>query len=239
MDQNEPSPAGQPQHTYEEIAELLDWHLLTPDLSEEQLHTACQQARDLRVASVLVRPSDVELAARWLAGSGVKVAAAVGYPYGGSTTAAKLYEGRDLLRRGAQEIAFALNLGKMVSRQFPYNETELLQMATDCQKSSIGFHVVLESQYLALDLSLIALKICRRVGADFAVTGWDEPAAEQVNTLTQYRGKRLQIKAGGAGSLDQALAFRDAGCTRIGSNDPAPILAAWREHLATQQPATT
>jgi len=52
---------------------------------------------------VIVRPSDVDLAARWMSGSVVRFGALTDSPHGYSTTAAKTYAARDLLRRGVQK----------------------------------------------------------------------------------------------------------------------------------------
>ena len=102
-------------------------------------------------------------------GSGVRVASTVGFPHGSSNTAAKLYEGRDLLRRGAKEIDMVINIGKMISRQFQYVETELLQMAKSCQESGALLKVDLFEVSLTEDLKIIATKICKRIEVDFVM----------------------------------------------------------------------
>lgn len=221
--------------TYEDLAQLIDLPLLAPQLKDDDIMAGCRLAEQYGIASVTVQPSEVDLAVRSLSGSAIRVGAAIGHPYGSGTTGAKLYEGRELLRRGAKEIDFTLNLGKMLSRQFPYIETELLQMADSCAKAGATFKVVLENSFLAYDLKLIALKICKRVAADFAVAGSiDAPfALDDLKVLKEHQGFRLQLKAQGViTTLDQALACRDLGCTRLGTTAVAPILDAWKAHLA-------
>src|SRR5436190_1793261 len=114
------APTAPPELTYEDIAGMIEHSVLRPELSEEEVRTGCEIARHYRVAAVNVRPSDAEQAVRWMEGSGVAVASVVSFPHGSSTTAVKVYETRDLLRRGVREIDTVLNVGKMISRQFQY-----------------------------------------------------------------------------------------------------------------------
>ncbi|MEJ7605915.1 MAG: hypothetical protein WKF37_06535 [Bryobacteraceae bacterium] len=134
-------------------------------MSLDDIAEGCGLAREYRIAAVLVRPCDVASAVRWMEGSGVSVAAAVNYPYGNSTTASKLYEGRDLLRQGARELDFVLNPASMRSRQFPHVETELMQIAKSCQEEGALLKVVFNNRFLNDDLKLIATKIAKRVEA--------------------------------------------------------------------------
>ena len=64
-----------------------------------------------------------------------KVSSVAGYPYGISTTGAKLYEGRDLLRLGVRELDFVLNPAAMISRQFQHVETELMQIVRSAHEA--------------------------------------------------------------------------------------------------------
>lgn len=213
--------------------------LLEPAMTDEQVIEGCELAERYGIASVTVWPSEVDLALRTLGGTAVRVASAVGYPYGLGTTAGKLYEGRELLRRGVKEIEFTLNVAKMRSRQFAYNETELLQMAESCAKAGAAFKVAIEAADLAFDLQLIALKICKRVGADYAVNGGPEAVdpMTSLRVMKEHQGFRLQLKAQGQISgLAEALACKELGCTRIGSTAVAAILDAWKAEVARVQP---
>ena len=76
--------------------------LLDPALSNTQVVEAVQSARRDRVAAVTVRACDVDLAVRHWRAARSAPGAIVGYPHGFPSTAVKLYEARDLLRRGAR-----------------------------------------------------------------------------------------------------------------------------------------
>lgn len=242
LDSNENSAEQRPALTsYEELAGMAEHALLQPQFTDDEILAGCRLAREYRVAAVLVRSSDVDLAARAVKGSGVAVGAAVGFPHGSMQTAAKLYDGRDLLRRGATELSLVVNIGKLLSRQFQYVETEIMQMAGSCRESGAKLKIVYETGYLSDELKIILTKICKRTEVNFAEisAGLAPPADQQADlALIQSIGKdRLQYKAFGVETLEQAMAFYQAGCDRFGSTATASILDAWRAVLAEREAA--
>lgn len=228
MDPNSNQTEQRP--TYESLASVIDYFLLQPDLSEDRMLEGCRLAREYGMAAVVIRPSDADAALRALSGSDVKVAAAVDFPYGWGNTAAKLYEGRDLLRRGAKEIDFSLNIGKMLSRQFQHVESELLQMGRSCLESGATFKVVVHCRHLTEDLKIIAVKLAKRAEAHFISVD------SNLAFFEPLLRDRIEMKiTWGIDSLEQALAAKAAGCTRIGTAAAAAILDEWKLQLA--QPA--
>ena len=231
MDENRTETA-QPVETYESLAGLIDYVLLRPDLSADDLAEGCRVAREYAVRAVVVRPCDVETVARWLSGSGVAVAGAVGYPYGYSTTGTKLFEGRDLLRLGAKELEFTLNASKMISRQFQHVETELLQIVNSAHESGAILKVVYNSRFLADDLKIIATKIVKRVEADMISIDYRE---SDVALLKPLLKDVLQLKcAGPIDTMADVVAKRTQGFVRIGCTNPAGVLDDWKKHLAEE-----
>jgi deoxyribose-phosphate aldolase len=224
---------GHATESYDSLAALIEQRLLDARMSEDEAAEQCRRARQLGVAAVLVRPSDLDQAVRILEGSSIEVGSTVGYPDGSSTTAVKLYEARDLLRRGARYLECTVNVGKMRSRQFQHVEMELLQMAKACHEAGAKLCVEIHSDWLEEDLRFIALKIAKRVEADFLGLR-DESSAVQLAPLTK---ERIQLR-GLAGSLDEALRYRSLGCARIGSPGAEALLAAWRQSLQPPAPAT-
>jgi deoxyribose-phosphate aldolase len=223
-----------PEPISADLAGLIDYALTRSQLSEADVARGCQLAKQHGIASVIVRPSDVDLAARWMAGSGVRLGTLADSPHGYSTTAAKTYAARDLLRRGVQEIDTVMNTGKLVSRQFQYLETELLQMADACHQSAALLKVNLESEFLTEELNIIACRIARRAGADYIGTS----KLEDVPLLLSHSRDRLKIKCHAPiADLDSALAFQSAGCVRIELTEPVGILEAWRQKLAAGAPS--
>jgi deoxyribose-phosphate aldolase len=234
------SDARPPLAAYEALAKMIDHSLLRPELTDDQVLEGCHIARKYNVASVTVRPSDVDAALRWMEASGVPVGSVAGFPHGSTTTAAKLYEARDLLRRGAREIDMVLNIGKLISRQFQYLELELAQMAEACHDSGAILKVIFENAYLTDELKIVACKIATHTGCDFVKTstGFAPTGAtlEDLRLMRAHSGPHVRVKAaGGVRSLDQALAVHQAGCDRFGATATIAILDAWKARLAQEQ----
>jgi deoxyribose-phosphate aldolase len=221
---------------------MIDHSLLRPELSDEQVLEGCRIARQYNVASVTVRPADVDAAVEWMAGSGVPVGSVAGFPHGSQTTAVKLYEARDLLRRGAREVDMVLNIGKLVSRQFQFIETELVQMAEACHEAGAILKVIFENAYLTDELKIVACKISTNAGVDFVKTstGFAPTGAtlEDLRLMRAHAGPNVRVKAaGGVRTLEKSLEVYDAGCSRFGATATVAILEAWKARLA--QPAQT
>lgn len=161
-------PGRPPLARCEDLAHLIDHTLLRPELTDDDVIAGCRVAQQYGVASVSVRPCDIELAVRELQGSSVKVGSVAGFPHGSSTTSVKVYEARDALRRGAREIDMAPNIARLRSRQFQYVESELLQMADACHKEGALLKVIFENAWLSDELKIVACRISVRAGVDFA-----------------------------------------------------------------------
>lgn len=225
-----------PLARYEDLAKMIDHSLVRPELTDDEVMAGCELARQYDVASVSVRPCDVEIAARVLAGSAVKVGSLTGFPHGSSTTAVKLYEARDVLRRGAREIDMVLNIAKLRSRQFQYVETELLQMAETCHKEGALLKVIFENAWLTDELKIVACRICGRAGVDFAKTSTGfAPSGYTIEDLRLMRAhlpESVGLKAAvGVRTLEKAKEVYEAGCTRFGATATASILDAWKAEL--------
>ncbi len=222
--------------TYEALAKMIDHSLLRPELTDEQVLEGCRVAAQYNVASVTVRPSDVDAAVRWMNSSGVPVGSVAGFPHGSQTTATKLYEARDLLRRGAREVDMVLNIGKLVSRQFQYVEIELAQMAEACHDADAILKVIFENAYLSDELKIVACKIATQTGCDFVKTSTGFAASgatlEDLRLMRAHAGPNVKVKAaGGVRTLEKAIEVHEAGCARFGATATVAILEAWKAKL--------
>jgi deoxyribose-phosphate aldolase len=229
----EPRP---PLASYDGLAKMIDHCLVRPELIDEQVVAGCELAKRYQVASVSVRPCDVDMAVRLLDGSGVAVGSLAGFPHGSTTTAVKLYEIRDVLRRGAREIDMVLNISRLLSRQFQYLEVELVQAAEECHKQGALLKVIFENAYLTDELKIIACRISARAEVDFVKTstGFAPTGCtmEDLQLMRAHTPPRVGVEAaGGVLDLEKALAVYQVGCSRIGATATASILDAWKARI--------
>lgn len=228
-----------PLPRYEDLAEWTSLPLVDAALSEEHIFAGCKQASDLGLASVLVRPADVDLAKNWVKAP-TRLACLTGFPGGSSTTPARLYEARDVLRRGVKDLVVTINLGKLISRKFLYLESELLQLAESCRQNEARLRVLFEPEHLQQDLVLIGVRLCKRTAVNgidlsFRRTGTDFQLGVARYALHHARGK-LEVRVHTAKlGLEAALQLRDAGVHGATVGSAPELMAAWKAELQRQQ----
>jgi deoxyribose-phosphate aldolase len=222
-----------PLVTYSDVAGRLELSLTRPDLNEDAVDAGCRKAAAYGLGCVVVRPSDVDMAARILDGTSVVLASVAGFPHGSSTTGTKLYEGRDLLRRGVKEVNLVVNYGRMLSRQFQHVETEILQMSESCHQSEAVLKIVFESAYLAEDLKNILCKMAKRTEADFI----ESDNAADLAQLKALGKDILKIKISGPSTLDKFQECYKAGIERYGAADAFAIADEWKQAIAAREAA--
>src|SRR5438093_465976 len=99
------------QLSYADVAKTIDHALLKPELDDSSVEAGCELAARYDVASVSVRPRDVERAHRLLANTKVAVGTVIGFPHGSSRTETKVFESRLALQNGARELDMVIEIG--------------------------------------------------------------------------------------------------------------------------------
>jgi deoxyribose-phosphate aldolase len=234
------SPAVRPPlAAYEDLARMAEYAVLDPDFTEESVHQASLVARKYRVGRFTVRPADLDLVTQWMKGTGISVGTVVSYPHASDTTAAKLYAVRDALGRGAKAIETPLNLGKVVSRQFRYVESELMQMAQECRHSGAELIVDFELSRLAEDLRVIVCRIARRADVHWVRAGClhgSSCAWEDLPFLASKLGDAVRLDAGPmVATLEDAQRAYEIGSGGFLTTDPAPLLESWTAELQRRE----
>ncbi len=228
-----------PLAAYEDLARMMDFAVLAPELAEDDVHRACQIAAKYRIARLTVRPADLDLVSQWMKGTALTVGAVVSYPHGADTTSAKLYAVRDALGRGARAIETPMNPGKLASRQFRYLESELMQMAQECRRAGAEIIVDVEFNHLPEDLRVIACRIARRADVDWIRTGsahGQTPDWEHLAFVAPKLGHSMRLDAGPlVRSLEDAQRSYEIGCGGFQTTDPTALLESWIAELKRRE----
>jgi len=224
------------------IARYIDHSLLSPTLTDAELRTGCELARELMVAAVCIKPYAVPLAAEILRSSGVAVCTVVGFPHGGNCPEIKAAEAELACRQGASELDMVVNVGRALSGAWDYVEADVRAVVDAAHRHGAITKVIFENDFLPSDEHKIRLcHICDRVQAEFVKTSTGYGFVKQAGGDYNYRGAtehdirlmrantspRMQIKAaGGVRTYADAVRMRELGCTRIGATATAAIVAA-------------
>jgi len=235
----EESPDRQEFPSAEQWTRALSLWLLRPGLSDAALLAGCREAVAAGLGAVAVFPADAERALRAAGSSQTAVIAVAGFPYGASTTAAKLYEARDLLRRGVREIGFVLNSAQLLSREFQQVETELMQIGRSCAESGARLHAILDPALLADDLRVIATKICKRCDVSvLSLLAGGDPVQDCIASLDLFvRIARGELELGLMApelTLDVGLEAWRRGAVRLCSGNAVRLAAEWAARQEAQ-----
>jgi len=217
----------------QDMAKMIDYTLLKPVATVEDIKRLCEEARDYQFASVCINPILVPLASRLLSNSSVKVSTVIGFPLGASTTETKVFETRNVIKNGAQEIDMVMNLGAFKSRAYDLVRADI-KAVVDATKatgisSDIIVKVILETCYLDQEEIIIACNLARDAEADFVKTSTGFAAGgatlEDVSLMRKTVGREIGVKAsGGINTFIKALDMLDAGANRIGTSSGVAIV---------------
>jgi deoxyribose-phosphate aldolase len=220
-----------PAPTYESLAGIVNHTLLEPKLTNAEVVDALELAKRYGVATVTVRPCDTDLGVRMLQGSPVRPGSIVSYPYGFQSTAVKLYEARDLVRRGANEIGVVIGASKLLSREFQQVQTELNQLVDVCRGAAARLTVVLETSLLTDEQKIIACTCCERAEVDFVSTA-SQYNIPDLKLFRKHLPDETGIQASGVVTLEGALELQTLGVSRIATTATVEILEEWKRRLA-------
>ena len=223
--------------SYEDVAKTIDHSLLRPELDDVFITDGCKLAARYQVASVCCRPADVARAIELLAGTGVAVGTVIGFPHGGSTTEAKVFEAEQALRAGASELDMVINIGALKSGRDAYVRDEIAAVVGVAHRAGALVKVIMENAYLDDDQKVRGCKLAEAAGADFVKTstGFAPTGAthEDLALMRRSVSPRIGVKAaGGVRTLDGLLAVMELGVTRIGATQTAAILDEFKSRKA-------
>ena len=223
------------------LVSLIDHAVLQPTQTGEDVRTACGLCRELKTASICVKPSYVAQAAELLADSPVLVSTVIGFPHGGTTTATKVAETRLACADGAREVDMVVNLGKVLEQQWEYVENDIRSVVDTAREAGAITKVIFETGLLPSDALKIRLcEISQNVGASFVKTstgfGFIKNSLGQMEStgatehdirlMRAHCSDSMGVKAsGGIRTYTDAEKFVALGATRLGTSGTAAIAA--------------
>ncbi|HFH9834149.1 TPA: deoxyribose-phosphate aldolase [Streptococcus suis] len=209
------------------LNKFIDHTILKPETTQEQVEKILSEAKEYDFASVCVNPTWVSLAAESLRDSDVKVCTVIGFPLGANTSAVKAFETKDAIANGADEIDMVINVGALKAG----NDALVLDDIKEVVDASGDklVKVIIEACLLTDDEKVRACQLSKEAGADYVKTstGFSTGGATvaDVALMRKTVGPDMGVKAsGGARSYEDAIAFIEAGASRIGASSGVAIM---------------
>ena len=221
--------------TIQELARYFDHTVLKPDATAEEILKLCEEARHWEFAAVCVAPSWVALANDMLKSSSVAVATVAGFPHGNTLPEIKASETKMTLEAGADEVDMVMAIGHAKSGHWNKVESDIRGVVEAAgNKPGAIVKVIFENALLSKAEIEQACTICNAAGAHyvktstgFAVSG---ATLDDVRLMRRVAHENVGVKAaGGIRDLDTALAFIEAGATRLGSSASVKILEEFQK----------
>jgi deoxyribose-phosphate aldolase len=180
------------------------------------------------VRALVVKPCHVALAVRLLEESGVKVVTVIGFPHGGQTTETKVFETKQAVAVGAQEVDMVLNIGALRARETAAVFYEIRAVVEAAAGRPVK--VILETAYLNDVEKRLACRLAARAGASFVKTstgfGPKGATADDVRLMRRTVRRPVGVKAaGGIHSYADAMALLQAGADLLGTSSTDAILS--------------
>lgn len=203
-----------------EILAKCDHTLLAQGATWEDIKAICDDGMKYNTASVCIPASHVKQAKEYV-GKRLAICTVIGFPNGYSTTATKVFECRDALLNGADEIDTVINIGHLKAGLYDEILNELRSLKEACGDKILK--VIIETCLLTDEEKIKMCEIVTASGADFikTSTGFSTAGATfaDVALFAKHVGEGVKIKAaGGISSLADAEEFIRLGASRLGTS---------------------
>lgn len=204
----------------EMILSKVDHTLLKPIATWEQIAELCDEAIANNTASVCIPPCYVGRVSEKY-GKKLTVCTVVGFPLGYETTKGKVADTVQCLEDGAEEIDMVINIAEVKNGNYDYVRNEIKAI-----REVVGdkiLKVIIETCYLTDEEKIKLCKIVTECNADYIKTstgfGTNGATIEDIRLFVNNIGADVKIKAaGGIRTMEEAVAYLEEGCSRIGAS---------------------
>lgn len=206
--------------TQKEILSKVDHTLLTQTATWDEIRAICDDAVIYGTASVCIPPSFVRKAKEYV-GDKMKICTVIGFPNGYSTSEVKVFETRQALKDGADEIDMVISIGTVKEGKYDRVLKEIRDIKAVC--GSHILKVIIETCLLTDEEKINLCHVVTDSGADYIKTstgfGGGGATFEDVKLFAENIGPGVKIKAaGGIASMEDAEKFIELGASRLGTS---------------------
>ena len=219
--------------TVNELAKMIDHTLLKPFISNEDLRKHCEDAIKYNFKTVAINNASVPFCKKFLEGTDILCDAAVGFPLGQSTIETKVFETQDVIKKGAGEVDYVINIVEVKNSNWDYIEDEMKRVVNVCNENNVVSKVIFETCYLTDEEKIKICEIASKVRPTFVKTstgfGTGGATAEDIKLMKKCVGDDIKIKAsGGIRTVEDALSMIEAGARRLGTSQGVKIIEEYK-----------
>ena len=203
-----------------EIFSTVEHTLLAQGATWGEIKEILDDAMKYQAASACIPPFFVKKAKEYV-GDRLAICTVIGFPNGYHTTKVKVYEAKNALENGADEIDMVINIGLLKDKKYDLLCEEIEKIHQLCDGKILK--VIIETCLLTEEEKITMCEIVTKSGAEYikTSTGFSTGGATfaDVELMRKYSGKNVKIKAaGGISSFDAAEKFLQLGANRLGTS---------------------
>ena len=214
-----------------ELGKAFDHSVLPKDTTEEKIRQGCREAKAYNCAAFYSSsPFWTPVVLEELAGTDVRPAAAVAFPFGSATGAMKARETEEAVARGCTAVDVVMNIGALKSGRFADVAAELRDFKDAAGEALTK--VILETAFLTPQEISAGCQLIAEAGLDYAKTSsgqFEGPSMEDLLVMKKtLEGTDVKLKVAGVKHPrpQNAYAFLLAGADLIGTRAVPEIIDA-------------
>ena len=209
-----------------DVLQIVDHTLLTQTATWEEIKQILDDGIKYEAASACIPASYVKQAVDYVEGK-LPICTVIGFPNGYNTTAVKVFETKDAIANGAEEIDMVINIGHLKDKRYDEIENEIREIHEACGGKILK--VIIETCLLTEEEKIKMCEIVTKAGAEYikTSTGFSTAGAtfEDVALMRKHVGAEVKVKAaGGISSFDDAEKFMSLGADRLGTSRLVKIM---------------
>lgn len=210
------------------ILSMVDHTLLAQGATWAEIKVILDDAMKYETASACIPASYVKRAAEYVQAK-LPICTVIGFPNGYSTTAVKVFETKDAVANGADEIDMVINIGDLKDKNYLALEDEIRAIHEACDGRILK--VIIETCLLTDEEIIKMSEIVTKAGAEYikTSTGFSTAGAtfHAVELMKANIGENVKVKAaGGISSFDDAEKFIELGASRLGTSRLIKLMKA-------------
>jgi deoxyribose-phosphate aldolase len=160
--------------TKEDVARMIDYAILQPEFQDKHQLAGCEDTRKYHFAAYYVLPHWIPLIVKEIGEfcreNHILIGTGISFPYGSSTTKAKLEETKDLIKLGCTVLDMVANVAWLKDRKLDLYAQECKDFVNLCHDSGLVAKIIIQVGYLSDEEIRIATEIVAESGADFVKT---------------------------------------------------------------------
>lgn len=212
--------------TVKELASYIDYSVLKPEFTEEQIIELTKDGVKLGCATICINPGYIELCTPYVEGTETGLCPVTDFPFGTSSTESKTAQveiaaGYDTVT----EIDVVANFGLIRSGEYEKVTADLKACADTAHKYGKKLKVIFETDALTEEQIKKTCRCCMEAGADFVktstgfLTGYElrGAAPDVIQLMMDEVGEKCKIKGSGCiRTREHFLQLIDMGIDRMG-----------------------